>query len=104
MTDREERWALILGASSGFGEATARALAARGLNICGVHLDRRAGMAHVDQITGAIRETGRQALFLNVNAADHEKRRQVIDALTQRIADDGGGVVRVLMHSLAFGS
>lgn len=104
MTESAERWALILGASSGFGEATARVLATRGFNVCGVHLDRRAGMKHVDEITAAIRETGRQALFLNVNAADHEKRHQVIDALAQRITEDGGGVVRVLMHSLAFGS
>ena len=104
MTESAERWALILGASSGFGEATARVLAARGMHVCGVHLDRRAGMKHVDEITAAIRETGRQALFLNVNAADHEKRRQVVDALAQRIAEDGGGVVRILMHSLAFGS
>jgi NAD(P)-dependent dehydrogenase (short-subunit alcohol dehydrogenase family) len=104
MAQGEDRWALILGASSGFGEATARLLATRGLHVCGVHLDRRAGMAHVDEITAAIRATGRQALFLNVNAADHDKRRQVIDALAQRISEDGGGVVRVLMHSLAFGS
>src|SRR6185369_7630910 len=100
----ERRWALILGASSGFGEATARELAHRGFSICGVHLDRRAGMAHVEEITAAIRERGRQALFFNVNAADHEKRRSVLDALGARLAEDGGGVVRVLMHSLAFGS
>jgi NAD(P)-dependent dehydrogenase (short-subunit alcohol dehydrogenase family) len=104
MTAGATEWALILGASSGFGEATARTLARRGFHVCGVHLDRRAGMKHVDEITAAIREAGRQALFLNVNAADHEKRRQVIDALATRIAEDGGGVVRVLMHSLAFGS
>jgi NAD(P)-dependent dehydrogenase (short-subunit alcohol dehydrogenase family) len=98
------RWALVLGASSGFGEATARELAARGLDVCGVHLDRRAGMRHVDEITGAIRAGGREALFFNVNAADHEKRRQVLDALAARFAEDGGGTVRVLLHSLAFGS
>ncbi len=104
MADEGQRWALILGASSGFGEATARTVAARGMHVCGVHLDRRAGMAHVDEITAAIRATGREALFLNVNAADHDKRRQVLDALAQRIAENGGGMVRVLMHSLAFGS
>ena len=101
---RERRWALILGASSGFGEATARELARRGFDVCGVHLDRRAGMAHVEEITTAIRAEGRDALFFNVNAADHEKRRQVLDALAARIAEDGGGMVGVLMHSLAFGS
>lgn len=103
MADRAAEWAVILGASSGFGEATARLLATRGFDVCGVHLDRRAGMAHVDEITAAIRATGRTALFFNVNAADHEKRRQVLDALAARI-EEGGGSVRVLMHSLAFGS
>src|SRR6185369_9662637 len=100
----ERRWALILGASSGFGEATARELAGRGFAICGVHLDRRAGMAHVDEITGAIRALGRDALFFNVNAADHEKRRQVLDALAGRFQEDGGGTIGVMLHSLAFGS
>lgn len=105
MVDSGDRtWALILGASSGFGEATALALARRGFNICGVHLDRRAGMAHVDAVTAGIRDTGRHALFLNVNAADHDKRRLVLDALAERMTEEGGGCVRVLMHSLAFGS
>ena len=39
-------WALILGASSGFGAAAAKKLAAEGINIFGVHLDRRS--AHSD--------------------------------------------------------
>ena len=38
---RLEGWALTLGASSDFGAATARHLARRGMNIVGVHLDRR---------------------------------------------------------------
>ena len=45
MTDDRERWALILGASSGMGEATALALAAAGYKIAGVHLDFRAALA-----------------------------------------------------------
>ncbi len=38
------KWALILGASSGFGAATARELASRGMNIFGVHLDMKMTM------------------------------------------------------------
>ena len=48
MADSRERWALILGGSSGMGEATARALAADGYNICGIHLDFRAALQHVE--------------------------------------------------------
>ena len=38
-------WAVILGASSGLGAATCRELASHGVNIYGVHLDRRATMS-----------------------------------------------------------
>ena len=41
------KWALILGASSGFGEATALAMADAGMNIFGVHLDLKSTMPHV---------------------------------------------------------
>ena len=54
MTDDRERWALILGASSGMGEATARTLAGAGYRICGIHLDFRAALAHVDEVKSAI--------------------------------------------------
>jgi NAD(P)-dependent dehydrogenase (short-subunit alcohol dehydrogenase family) len=92
---------VILGASSGFGEAAALELAAHGYDICGVHLDRRQGMAHVQEITAAIEAKGRKALFFNVNAADAERRKEVTTALVEAAA---GAPVRVLMHSLAFGT
>ena len=40
------KWALILGASSGFGEGAARALAQAGYDIVGVHLDRKGLIRH----------------------------------------------------------
>jgi NAD(P)-dependent dehydrogenase (short-subunit alcohol dehydrogenase family) len=98
----QPRWALILGASSGFGEACAKALAAAGYDIAGVHLDRKAGMAHVEEVKAAIAKMGRRALYFNVNAADEEKRKEVIAALQAETAK--GGTVAVLLHSLAFGT
>lgn len=97
------RWALILGASSGFGEACARELAKAGYDIAGVHLDRKAGLQHVEEIKQAIAEAGRRAFFFNVNAADEAKRREVLDSLAADIQEHGG-TVAVLMHSLAFGT
>src|SRR2546426_9318970 len=51
-------WALILGASSGFGEATSLALARAGMNIFGVHLDRKATLANAERILAAVRALG----------------------------------------------
>lgn len=93
------KWALVLGASSGFGEACALELARNGFDIAGVHLDRRATMANVERIVNEIRVLGREALFFNANAADEESRKKVLLAL-----QESGRSVRVLVHSLAFGT
>lgn len=108
MTDARERWALILGASSGMGEATSLALAAAGYRICGIHLDFRAGLAHVEEVKAAIEAAGSEALFINMNAADDEKRAAALATLRERFersrAEGHEPYVRVVMHSLAFGS
>ena len=77
----EGEWALILGASSGFGQAVALELAGLGMNVVGVHLDRKSTLPNVERLVGHIQSLGREALFFNVNAADAEKRRDVIKAI-----------------------
>lgn len=104
MTTAGAEWALVLGASSGFGGATSLELARAGLNVFGVHLDLRATLPNAERIREEIVALGRQAVFFNVNAADAEKRRSVVEAIQERFRQDGGGRVRVLMHSLAFGT
>src|SRR3989442_8395426 len=98
-------WALALGASSGFGEATSLALARAGLNIFGVHLDRKATLGNVERIVAAIKALGREAVFFNVNAADPDKRAEVVGQM-ERVLEERGepGALRVLLHSLAFGT
>ena len=96
-------WALILGASSGFGEATSLELARSGYNIFGVHMDLRSKLPNVERIQDEIKAAGQEAVFFNVNAADADKRATVIDAVTERLQADGSSI-KVLLHSLAFGS
>lgn len=97
------RWALILGASSGFGGACALEFAKNGYDIAGVHLDRKAGMENVEKIRKQIESEGRRSMFFNINAADEEKRRQTLNDLAEEIAKQGG-TVAVMLHSLAFGT
>ena len=98
-------WALILGASSGFGEAVGSFLARAGCHIIGIHLDRRATLGNVERIQNEIKAFGREAWFFNINAADESKRREVCDEIQRRFKERGKSEnLRILLHSLAFGS
>jgi enoyl-[acyl-carrier protein] reductase III len=95
------RWAIVLGASSGFGEAASIKFAEHGLNIFGVHLDRKGTLPHVAEITEKIRSLGSKAVFFNINAADRDKRKEALDEIEKH--SEGFGV-HCLLHSLAFGA
>jgi len=97
----EGEWGLILGASSGFGAATARELGRLGMGILGVHLDRKATLPLADAVAADVRAAGSPAHFFNVNAADDDKRLHVCDRARELCA---GKPLRVVMHSLAFGT
>jgi NAD(P)-dependent dehydrogenase (short-subunit alcohol dehydrogenase family) len=92
-------WALILGASSGFGAATSRALAQAGMDIVGVHLDLKATLPRAEEVQSDIEAAGRKALFINMNAADAKKRAKAVERMKE-----AGVKVKVMLHSLAFGA
>ncbi len=98
-------WALVLGASSGIGAASALALAGAGCDIVGVHLDRR-GTKHLAlHVTSCIERLHQRAWMYNVNAAKEAKRNAVLDDVQSRWAKFRPQPrFRVLLHSLAFGS
>ncbi|HKJ68090.1 MAG TPA: SDR family oxidoreductase [bacterium] len=105
MSDIAKKWALILGASSGFGKATALELSRRGYHICGIHFDRKAMQPQVDAIIEEITGNGVEALFFNRNAADEKLRAKTLDELGEHISDDEvPSRVMVVLHSLAFGT
>jgi NAD(P)-dependent dehydrogenase (short-subunit alcohol dehydrogenase family) len=96
-------WALILGASSGFGGATALELARQGMDIFGVHLDLRSTLPNAEKVMDNIRAEGRQAVFFNMNAADPAKRADAADHMAAKCGETNSSV-RVVLHSLAFGT
>jgi enoyl-[acyl-carrier protein] reductase III len=103
-----EKWAMVLGASSGFGAATAKAWAKAGFGIIGVHLDLRGTRAMADAVRQEIESAGVPVVFHNVNAADEERRRQVIEAtgalFEERRAAGADPFIAGFLHSLAFGA
>ena len=101
---KPNEWALILGASSGFGGAAAIELARNGMNIFGVHLDRQATMPAVQHVIREIKHTGSEAIFYNINAADSIKREEALDDIRERFSADSSNTIKVLLHSLAFGT
>lgn len=104
MAASTNQYVLILGASSGFGRASALAMAKDGYNIIGVHLDRAAGAKQVEELKAELDALGVRHLFFNVNAADAERRAEVIATIVQAFAEQQGATIRLLLHSLAFGT
>lgn len=95
------RWALVLGASSGIGRATALALAAAGVNVAGVHFDTAATAEAVPELVAELRGHGVRAEFFNANAAAARTRADLGPLLAELT---GGTGFHVVLHSLAFGS
>jgi len=94
------QWALILGVSSGFGAAAAKALSKSGMNIAGVHLDRKSTLHQVETLKKDLESQGSKVLFYNLNAAQAESRQKVV----QGLQENGVQGIHVLLHSLAFGA
>ncbi|WP_431774989.1 SDR family oxidoreductase [Streptomyces cucumeris] len=100
-TSLEGTWNLILGASSGIGLANARALAAEGANILGVHFDMAEGREKAQVTVEELRSAGVSAHFFNANAASARTRTELVPEFVELT---GGRPLRVLLHSLAFGT
>jgi NAD(P)-dependent dehydrogenase (short-subunit alcohol dehydrogenase family) len=99
---------MVLGASSGFGAAAAKAWARAGFGIVGVHLDMRGTREMAEAVRDEIAGAGVPVVFHNVNAADEERRAEVIQA-TQALFDERRAAgadpfIAGFLHSLAFGA
>ncbi len=96
------QWAVILGGSSGFGLASAQALAERGMNLCLVHRDRRALLAAIEPEFEKLRAAGVEVRTFNTDALSADKRDAALDEFVEIFGESGR--VRVLLHSIAFGN
>ena len=98
----ENKWAIILGCSTGHGAATAKQLASEGFGIIGFHLDRgpiKKDALNFEKEIGTL--NGSRVKFWNENAADKEVMFSKMEEIKTIL---GNGKVKLLMHSIAFGS
>ncbi|MFE6402561.1 SDR family oxidoreductase [Streptomyces alboflavus] len=94
-------WALVFGVSSGMGKETARALAAAGCNIIGVHFDLAEGRQRAQEYAESLGELGVEAHFFNRNVAAEQARAELVPVI--RDLTSGAGT-RVVLHSVAYGT
>lgn len=105
MSDDRQLYALILGVSSGFGRAAAAELAKSGYNIYGCHLDMGSSRKRAEEFRQSLEsEFGIKAKFFNANAGDERVRKDVITQIKNDFDNGEKNVLRVLIHSLAFGA
>lgn len=95
-------WALILGGSTGLGLASAKKLAAHGMNIIVVHRDRREQLPEIEESFDEIRKHGVQLHTFNVDATQKEKRENLITEISSILGSSGR--IRTLLHSISRGN
>lgn len=93
----KNKWAVILGGSSGLGLASAKSLAALGLNICIVHRDRKLEMTTFNAEIAEMKQLGVTVLSFNKDALKKETLIEVTQSLPKQS-------VHVLLHSIAKGT
>ena len=97
----KDKWALILGGSSGIGLSSARKLAREGMNLVIVHRDRRGAMAEIESHFAEIRAHGVQLLTFNQDALESTSRGEIVRRLKDELAT---GSLHLVLHSIALGN
>ncbi|RMB61021.1 SDR family oxidoreductase [Dokdonia sinensis] len=97
----KNKWAIILGGSSGLGLATAQKLAQEGMHLFIVHRSRRSVLGDLESITRKLEEQGTKIYQFNIDAMNAEKRSAVVQEALKNV---GIGAFKVLVHSIARGN
>lgn len=93
----KNKWALILGGSSGLGLASAHKLAKAGYHLCLVHRDRKTALSQLAIEIEKMKSCGVEVLSFNKDALKDEV---IIDVMSH-LSDNS---VSILVHSIAKGS
>ena len=95
-------WALILGASTGHGGATAISLAEMGYGILGFHFDRGETKKEAEKTIEKVSQyNGGKCHYWNTNATSEKTMDEYIPQIKEIIGDEH---LKLMLHSIAFGT
>lgn len=98
----QDKWAIILGGSSGFGLAAVEKLAAHGMNIAVLYREMRASEKTLKEKFAQLAQANKITIApFNINALDTVGRDQFIAQINGHIKK---GSVKLLLHSIARGN
>ena len=96
------KWALILGASTGHGGATAIKLAEKGYGIIGFHFDRGEAKTVAKETISKVSDlNGGACHYWNTNATSEKTMSEYIPRIKEIT---NGEPLKLLLHSIAFGT
>ncbi len=94
-------WAVILGASSGMGRASAAKLAAEGYGLLLVHRDRKSVARELESFWESLRLQHVPVHVWNANALDVDTQQQMVAEIKEVT---GNHRIHLLLHSIASGN
>lgn len=101
--ENKNEWAIILGASSGLGLATAKKLAKEGLNLCLVYRALRNDIENIESKFESIVSNSKVKLIhFNKDVVKPENREAILNDLIENLGESGK--VKCLIHSIAKGN
>ncbi|UCE93722.1 MAG: SDR family oxidoreductase [Flavobacteriaceae bacterium] len=98
----KNKWALILGGSSGLGLATAKKLASHGMNICIVHRNLKSELPEIERHYKEIRAYEVSLITFNKDLLKQENREEILNLLLDKIGENDS--IKCLIHSVAKGN
>ena len=98
----DNKWAIIFGGTGGFGFATAKYLAKKGMNIFIVHRDNRAALEKINIKFKELLSEGVEVSSININACDEENYSKIITSIENCLK--GCGQVRLFLHCISDGN
>jgi len=96
-------WAVILGASSGLGLATARKLAQHGLNLCLCYRARKADLPQIESdFSNLVNDCNVKLMHFNADVTRPDKRNEIINTIIEKFSSEDK--IKTLVHSIAKGN